>query len=105
MNNTKTISGPEAIDRMRMLKKVPNASFGIMFLTCNLKTGAAGQVRKIERCRLRPSMRDEVLDVPSDHYLYLEDLDTDEPKQCFKKLIRYVSFPPSGEWLKIKWFE
>lgn len=99
------ISGFKAIDRMRNLAKVPNTTFGLVFIKCNLTTGKAGELRKIERCRLRPARPDEEgLANSQDHYLFFTDVDTDEPKQCWKKLIRQVCFPPSDEWLKVNWF-
>ncbi|MBN1989373.1 MAG: hypothetical protein JW783_08260 [Bacteroidales bacterium] len=98
------ISGSAAIERMRNLKKVPNATFGLIFITCDLNRKEHGQIRKYERCRLRAAMVDEALAVSSDHYLYFEDMDTEQPRQCFKKLVRWVCFPPSNEWLKVNWF-
>ena len=104
MNGTKTITGPEAIDRMRKCKMVPGAFFGIRFITCDLNREEYGEVRIYDRCRLRPAMRKESLSVDPDHYLFFTDIDTDEPRQCFKWLIRAVSFPPSNDWYTVKWF-
>ena len=100
-----TITGAEAITRMRNLKLVPGATFGMIFYTCDLTRKEHGEVRKYEHCRVRPAMRDEGLAVSADHYLFFENMDTGEARQCFQKLIRKVCFPPSQEWLTIKWFE
>jgi len=98
------ITGTDAINKMRELRAVPGQAFGIVFITCNLSTHQnCGQFRKIERCRLRTAMIDEGLNVSADHYLYFTDVDTDEPKQCFKKLIRKVCF--NNNWFIVKWFE
>ena len=102
---TKTISGAEAIERMRRLKLIPNAKFGMVFYTCDLSRHEHGDVRRYELCRLRAARRDEGLNVSTDHYLFFEDTETGEPRQCFKKLIRKVCFPPSNEWLDVKWFD
>lgn len=101
----KSITGPNAIEKMRRLKSVPGAVFGIVFLTADRNRGKYGERRKYERCRLRPAMRDEGLDVSADHYLFFEDADTGDAKQCFKKLIRQVAFPPEYNWVTVKWFE
>ncbi len=100
----KTITGSEAIVRMRNLKLVPQATFGIKFITCDLNRKTSGEVRMYKECRLRPAPRSERLEIKSDYYLYFTDLETDEPRQCFKVLLREVCFPPSFEWHKIKWF-
>lgn len=40
----------------------------------------------------------------SGHYLTYVDASADEPRMCWKKLIRYVAFPPDYELLKVDWF-
>jgi hypothetical protein len=97
-----TISGADAIYRMRNLRLVNDASFTLVHISCNLKTRECGEVVKHDRCRLRKSPGD--LTVNSDHYLAYEDTDTGEPKMCFKKLIRHAAFPPDYELLKVSWF-
>jgi hypothetical protein len=104
MNSEKTISGTEAIHRMRMLKLVHGTYFSMIFYTCNLKEKTGGELRKVERCRLRAGLKEDEFKIDSDHYLPYEDLDTEKPRQCFKKLIRYVAFPPDYEMLKVKWY-
>ena len=104
MKEPKIITGPEAIARMRNIKLVPGATFGIRFITCDLNRQEYGEIRIYDRCRLRPAMRKEGLSVDPDHYLFFTDVDTDEPRQCYKWLIRAVCFPPSNEWYEVKWF-
>ncbi len=104
MNQANEISGTEAIHRMRLLKKVPGAHFTLIHLTCNLRKRTTGGMRKVERCRLRASMRSDQAETDPDHYLPYEDLDTEEPRQCFKKLIRYVGFPPTYKLQRVNWF-
>lgn len=94
-----TISGTNAINRMRNLKLLPDAFFSLNFIKEN------GTIRVFEKCRLRPARRDEGLSVSADHYLYFTDVETGKPKTCFKKLIRQVAFPPDYHWLTVKWFE
>ena len=104
-NDNRTITGTEAIRRMRLVSKVKGAHFILIHLTCNRETGEGGETRKVERCRLRPSLPDGVTTIDPDHYLTYIDCDLDEPRTCFKKLIRYVAFPPKYELLKVNWFE
>ncbi|MDR2130545.1 MAG: hypothetical protein LBP56_05180 [Odoribacteraceae bacterium] len=99
------IPATEAIQRMRLISKVEDAYFTLVHLTYNHKTGAGGETRKVERCRLRPSLPDGVTRIDPDHYLTYVDGSMDEPRMCFKKLIRYVGFPPDYKLLKVNWFE
>jgi len=59
---------------------------------------------KTERCRVRPALREDTFQLDGDLYFTYEDLDTGEPKMCFKRLMRYIAFPPDYELLKIDWF-
>lgn len=104
METQKTISGPEAIRRMRLISKVKNASFTLIHFTCNLPKRSGGQLRKVEHCTLRPALPDGATKVNPDHYLTYVDASTDAPRMCWKKLIRYVAFPPDYKLLKVDWF-
>jgi len=104
MENNKTISGNDAIRRARNLKYVPGASFILIHLTCNLKTKKYGEVSKTEHCRVRPALKEDTFQLDGDLYFTCEDMDTGEPKMCFKRLMRYIAFPPNYELLKIDWF-
>lgn len=104
MEAQKTISGPEAIRRMRLITKVKDSYFTLIHFTANLKKQTGGELRKVERCTLRPALPDGLTRVDPDHYLTYVDASTDEPRMCWKKLIRYVAFPPNYELLKVDWF-
>jgi hypothetical protein len=100
----RTISGAEALRRARNLKYVPGATFVLIHLTCNLKTKKGGQAVKHERCRVRAALREDTFQLDGDLYFTYEDADTSEPRMCFKKLMRYIGFPPDYELLKIDWY-
>lgn len=105
MEYEKTITGSDAIERMRRLKLLPGASFGVKFITCDMnRPDKSGQIDVYSECRLRSARRSDGLAIDSDHYLYFTDLTTDEPRQCFKWLIRAVCFPPNNKWYKVNWF-
>ena len=104
MNND-YIDGNEAIQRMREISRGHNTHFMLLHLTYDRKTGSGGVFRKVERARLRTAMSDEAFSLPGEHYLPYTDLDTDEPKMCWRKLIRYVGFPPDYKLLKVDWFK
>lgn len=100
----KEISGSEAIARMREIRHNKKLSFELHHLTYNHATGETHGLRVVSRCRLRPSLPKETFALPSDLYLPYTDLDTGEPKTCYKKLIRAVAFPPKHKLLKVNWF-
>lgn len=105
MQKSENITGTEALARMRRLKGIKNASFVLLHLTADLSRGETHGMRKVERCRVRKGMPENgAFSVNPDHYLAYEDLDTAEPRFCFKKLIRYVGFPPDYRLLKVNWF-
>ena len=104
METQKTITGSEAIRRARNLKYVPGSAFTLLHLTCNTKTGECGQLSKHERCKVRPALREDTFQKDGDMYFTYEDMDTGEPRMCFKRLMRYIGFPPDYELLKIDWF-
>lgn len=104
MKTESVISGAEAIRRMRLISRVPDAYFTLIHLTCNLKKRTGGQLRKAEHCRLRAALPEKVTKIDPDHYLTYVLTDNDEPRMCFKKLIRYVAFPPDFKLQKVDWF-
>jgi len=104
MEHQKTISGADAIRRARNLKYVPGAAFTLIHLTCNFKTGKSGETVKYERCRIRPTLKEDTFQYDGDLYFTYEDMDTGEPKMCFKRLMRYIGFPPNYELVKINWY-
>lgn len=105
MEYDKEITGPEAISRMRNLKLLPDATFGIKFITCDLNRDKPHEFRIYHQCRLRPALHSEKQKIDSDHYLYFVDLENKENRQCFRILIRAVCLPPEYKWYKIKWFD
>lgn len=104
METQQVISGPEAIRRMRLISKVKDVYFTLIHFTCNLQKQTGGELRKVERCQLRPALPDGVTKVDPDHYLTYIDVSIDEPRMCWKKLIRFVAFPPDYQLLKVDWF-
>lgn len=104
MRKEQIISGAEAIRRMRLISKMKDETFTLIHFTWNMKTRVGGELRKVEHCRLRPAMPEKVTKVDPDHYLTYTIADLDEPRMCWKKLLRFVAFPPRYELLKVDWF-
>lgn len=101
-----TITGGEAIARMRMVSKVEGLTFGMVFVGCDYRRRETTGIHKVENARLRPALKKETFQTAnSDMYLPYFDMDAKEARMCFKKLIRMVAFPPRMEWMDVKWFE
>jgi len=87
----------EAIRRMRLIRQT-GKDFGLVFYASTKPYG----LRKYERCRLRSRPIDADGDkadgssqrkfAMTDRFIYFEDLDTGESKQCRKRLIIKVRF-------------
>jgi len=99
------ITGTEAIARMRELRHKEHLHFELHHLTYNAATNETKGLRVVTRCRLRPSLPDDTYFHPSDLYLPYMDLDTKEPRTCYKKLVRFVGFPPHFNLMKVNWFK
>lgn len=99
------IAGTEAIARMRQLRHSEHLHFEMHHLTYNHATDDTKGLRSVTRCRLRPALPKETFAAPADLYLPYMDLDLNEPRTCFKKLVRMVAFPPTFEVLKVNWFK
>ena len=104
MTQANEISGIEALRIMRALKCIPGAYFGIMHYTYNRRTKETNGLKKVDKCRLRAAPLNKNMKIDVDHYLHYENIEDEKPVTCFKKLIRYVSFPPEYKIQKINWF-
>jgi len=98
------ISGYEAIARMRQLRNEPGSYFKLIHLTYNATKDQCNGMRIVPNARLRKALPDEVFQLDSDLYLPYTDLDLKEPRMCFKKLIRFVAFPPDFKLMKVNHF-
>lgn len=96
------IDGKEALARMRQLTK-KGGRFSLYHLTYNYDTGETKGLRVVEQARLRPLMPKETFKTASELYVPYIDLELDEPRLCFRNLIRKVAFPPDFELLTVKW--
>lgn len=93
-----------AMARMQQLRHKDKLWFTLHHLTWNERTQETNGMRVVERARLRPALPDEPFSRQADMYLPYIDLDKDEPRLCYRLLIRYVAFPPDFKLLKVNWF-
>lgn len=100
----KTISGAEALARMRQIRHDPSAHFVLHHLTYNHDKDSTNGLRIVNKARLRPALPQDVFRFTSELYLTYYDIEKDEAKMCFKKLMRCVAFAPDFELMKVDWF-
>ncbi|MDA3912282.1 MAG: hypothetical protein PF448_13090 [Bacteroidales bacterium] len=92
----------EAFAKMKELQH-GDETFEMHFFGLNRTRGESGGLKKYFKCRLRPALPKEFSEIIlSDTLLPFKDVDNDENKHCYKRLIRFVAFPPEYELLKIK---
>jgi hypothetical protein len=101
----KTISGAEAIARMRQIRHDPSAHFVLHHLTYNHAKDSTNGLRVVNKARIRPGLPTDVFQFNSELYLTYYDIEKDDARMCFKKLIRFVGFAPDYELLKVDWFK
>jgi ribosomal protein L20 len=99
------ITATRAIQLMRLLKTKQDAYFSIIHYTYNQRNKQSNGLRKVDKCRLRAALKEDVFNYNTDLYLAYTDLDIEMPRMCFKTLIRYVAFPPDYNWLRVIWAE
>lgn len=100
----KTITGTEAIQRMRALRHSDSQFFTMHHLTWDNSKRDSNGLRTVENCQLRRALPGERFFPNEDLYLPYVDKDINEPRNCYKKLIRLVAFPPKFELMKVNWF-
>lgn len=89
---------------MRQLKGDDKPHFILHHLTWNQTKEEANGMRIVSQCKLRSGMSDK-FQYDADLYLPYTDMEIGEPRFCFKKLIRYVAFPPEYKLMKVSWFK
>lgn len=102
MSKEKTIDGKKVLARMRQLQHTKH-HFSLYHLTYNYATRELKGLRVVEKAKLRPLMPKERFKTPSEMYVPYIDIELDEPRACFKNLIRFVAFPPDYELQKVTW--
>jgi len=100
-----TITGIEAIRMMKQVSKLSDGRFTIAFFSYNrTEEEASTKLQVREGCKVRKQLPQEQFQIPSDNYFLFQDKDQN-PKTCFRVLIRFVGFPPEYKLIKVKWFK
>jgi hypothetical protein len=102
----KTISGIEALERMRDIRHNELLYFSMKHYTLNRTKQTTNGIRVVREARLRPALPEEFSrNIDPDSLLPYTDIVTGENRMAYKVLIRSVAFPPHFEVLKVKWHE
>lgn len=101
-----TIKGYEALRQMRAMRHDETSYCMLHHVTYNSKRKQTDGINIVRRCRLRVALPTEARTPHPDLFLPYTDLDAPKVNQnrmCYKRLIRYVAFPPEYKLLKTDW--
>lgn len=104
MNTSFEMLGTDALQWAREISKLPEGHFTLCFFPYSRSRGKAGARLVVkERCKWRRQLPDERFAASAENYLLFSDSE-DNPKMCYRILVRYMAFPNDGYKLhKINW--
>lgn len=103
-NENIIMDGITALQWAREISKLPDGEFTLVFFPYSRARGEASAKLQVRRhCKYRTQLPKERFAIDGENYLLYTDED-DEPKMCYRILIRYMGFPQDGYKLhKINW--
>ena len=97
------INGIDAIKLAREISNIPDGNFTISFFKCNLTRGQASSALETRKgCKIRSQLPQDKFRYDGDNYFLFTDADNN-PRSCYRILMRYIAFPPDFKLLKINW--
>ena len=98
------MTGIQSIQWARELSKLPNCSFIIVYHPYSRSKGIASSKTVTKKgCRYRSQLPKEAFSIDSENFFLFTD-ESDDPKMCYRILIRFMGFPQDGYKLhKINW--
>ena len=101
-----TIKGINAIEMAKSVTKM-GGDFLISFFPFSRKKPQEGMVgmKTLEHCTCRKPLPKDKWDIDGKHFFLFQDA-KDQPKTCYRSLIRYMAFSNDGYKLKrVIWYE
>lgn len=104
MEKSFVMNGIDAMQWAREISKLPDGNFKICFFPYSRTRGIAGDKLIVrEHCKYRTQLPQDRFSVDAENYFLFTD-GNEEPKMCYRILIRYMGFPQDGYKLhKINW--
>lgn len=98
------MDGITALQWAREISKLPDGEFTLVFFPYSRARGeASAKLQVRHHCKYRTQLPKERFAIDEENYLLFTDED-EEPKMCYRILIRYMGFPQDGFKLhKINW--
>ena len=98
-----SIAGLDAIRLTQEIARIPGGKFSIAFYQYNRTKGIAiPELRIEEQCTYRSQLPQDEFSIDGDNYFLFTDKD-DNPKTCYRILMRFIGFPPDFKLRKINW--
>lgn len=104
MTEDERLDGIHALELAREISKLPEGCFTIAFFPYSKTSGkGSGKMVVKEKCKFRSQLPQERFSIDGDNFFLFLD-ENDNPKTCYRILIRYMGFPHDNYKLhKIKW--
>ena len=97
------IDGIDAIKLANEISNIPDGCFIISFFKCNLtKLQASAELETRKGCKIRSQLPQDKFRYDGDNYFLFND-NENNPKSCYRILLRYIAFPPDFKPLKVNW--
>lgn len=98
------LDGIHALKLAREISKLPDGYFTIAFFPYSRATGkASGKMVVKEKCKFRSQLPQERFSIDGDNFFLFSD-ENNNPKTCYRILIRFMGFPHDDYKLhKINW--
>lgn len=99
------MKGMAALQTAEAITKT-GGTFSITFFPFSRVKRPTGSValKTYEGCTMRRPLPHEKFDIDGKHFFLFND-SQGKPKTCYRKLIRFMSFPPDHKLKKITWYE
>lgn len=99
-----SLAGSQALHLMNEISKLPDGNFTIAFFPYSRdKQEASAELCVKKNCRLRTQLPQDKWSINADNLLLFTDGDNN-PRTCYRILIRYIGFPTDNYIMhKINW--
>lgn len=100
-----TMNGHAALQMAKTVTKA-GGTFDISFFPFSRAKPQTGEVELVtfHRCRMRKPLPHDRFDIDGKHF-FLFLTENDEPKACYRSLIRLMAFSTDNKIKKITWYE
>lgn len=105
IRSMETMNGHAALSMAEAITKA-GGTFDISFFPFSRAKPQKGEIKLVtfRRCRMRKPLPHDKFDIDGKHF-FLFLTENDEPKACYRSLIRLMAFSTDNKIKKITWYE